>query len=90
MPVFQGEELTAAFAETQTAADRNRALGLMAELALRQSGYHAVQRLACDCDDGILTLRGRVPSFFLKQMAQNVVHHRLQGRVTVNNQVEVR
>jgi hypothetical protein len=61
----------------------------MAEAALRRSSYHAVHHLVCDCDGGVITLRGRVPSFFLKQVAQNVVHHRLQALVTVKNLVEV-
>jgi hypothetical protein len=35
--------------------------------------YHALRRVSCEYRDGILTLRGRLPSYYLKQVAQEAV-----------------
>jgi hypothetical protein len=76
-------------ADARWAADKKRAFELVAETALQRSCYHPVRSLSCDYDDGVLTLRGQVSSFYLKQIAQTVVGHRLKDLVTINNQVEV-
>jgi osmotically-inducible protein OsmY len=55
---------------------------------LRKSGYHELQLVSCDFHEGVLTLRGRVPSFYLKQVAQEVIR-RLDGAEEVNNRLEV-
>jgi osmotically-inducible protein OsmY len=60
-----------------------------AQAALRRSSYLWIRDVECQYDDGVLTLRGRLPSFFLKQMAQCTVSHRLRGSAIVNNQLEV-
>ena len=45
-----------------------------AEARLRTTPYFSVQRIACECDDrGVLFLRGRLPSFYQKQLAQEAV-----------------
>lgn len=59
-----------------------------AEDALRRSPYTAVRNLSCHCDQGVLFLRGQVPSFYQKQMAQTAVA-RLPGVVEVVNLAEV-
>ena len=41
-----------------------------ARLRLEQTGHHPLRRIACDFHEGVLTLRGRVTSFYLKQLAQ--------------------
>jgi hypothetical protein len=61
-----------------------------AQAALRRSDYFAIRDVECEYDDGVLTMRGRLPSFFLKQMAQSAVAHRLRGSsVIIDNQLEV-
>jgi hypothetical protein len=45
----------------------------LAQGRLRGCPYGAVRNVACDYRDGVLVLRGRVPSYYLKQMAQAVV-----------------
>ena len=55
---------------------------------LNQSNYLALRRLRCEFHDGQLTLRGRVPTYFLKQMAQTVVRQLPQVR-QIENQVDV-
>jgi osmotically-inducible protein OsmY len=47
--------------------------GELAESRLRRSAYPALQRLSCDFRAGVLTLRGRLPSYYLKQVALAVV-----------------
>ena len=39
--------------------------------------------------DGVLILKGRVSSYYLKQIAQRIVLDRLEGRTTVVNNLEV-
>lgn len=40
---------------------------------LRESPYFELRNLQCDNVDGQLVIRGRVPSFYLKQLAQTAV-----------------
>jgi osmotically-inducible protein OsmY len=56
--------------------------------ALQTSGYADLRRLRCESADGVITLRGRVQSFFLKQMAQTVVA-RVEGVTGINNSLQV-
>lgn len=59
-----------------------------AEKALEESGYAVLRRLRCDCSDGVISIRGRVPTYFLKQMAQAAVS-RIRGVRRVNNLISV-
>jgi osmotically-inducible protein OsmY len=64
-------------------------LARAAKARLRTSPYVAVQRIECDCDDrGVLLLRGRLHSFYQKQLAQEAVA-RLPGVSQVVNETEV-
>ena len=55
---------------------------------LRTSGYHQLRRIACEFHEGVLTLRGHVPTFHLKQVAQTLVRE-LDGVGAINNRLEV-
>jgi hypothetical protein len=55
---------------------------------LCSSGYLLLRKLQYQVCDGVVTIRGRVPSFFLKQMAQEAVLKLAQIR-EVRNFVEV-
>jgi osmotically-inducible protein OsmY len=59
-----------------------------AQSRLRKSGYHELHVVSCEFHEGVLTLRGRVSSFYLKQVAQEVIR-RLEGAEEVNNRLEV-
>jgi osmotically-inducible protein OsmY len=48
----------------------------------------SAQRIWCDFDDGNLFLRGQVPSFYFKQLAQEAVAD-LEGVNQVVNEIEV-
>ena len=55
---------------------------------LENSPYQAVRRILCRCDHGILSLRGHLPSFHQKQVAQEAVV-RVKGVAQVINEIEV-
>ena len=55
---------------------------------LRDSPYKAMRRISCECEHGILFLRGRLFSFHEKQVAQETVA-RIDGVTQVVNEVEV-
>ena len=59
-----------------------------AEDRLRRSEYLELRNVSCDVQDGVLTLRGRVPSYHLKQLAQSLLGE-LAGIFRLNNQLEV-
>ena len=60
--------------------------------AARQRILHqphlTIQRIWCDFQEGNLFLRGQVPSFYYKQLAQEAVA-RLDGVRQVVNEIEV-
>ncbi len=60
---------------------------LQAEAALHSS-YGPLRRVRCEYHDGLLTLHGRLPSYYLKQVAQEAVA-RLDGVSRVENRIEV-
>ena len=55
---------------------------------LRASPYRAVRSLACDCCEGILFLRGQLPTFYQKQLAQEAVMN-VAGVLQVMNEAVV-
>ena len=55
---------------------------------LSNSPYPPVRGVSCECDGGLLRLRGRVPSFYHKQLVQEAVAD-LRGVLQVLNQTEV-
>jgi hypothetical protein len=59
-----------------------------AELLLARSGYPVLDRVRCDFDDGVLLLCGQVPSYYLKQVAQEAVAG-LSGVRLVRNELDV-
>ena len=62
---------------------------VVAERALRGGPYPPLKKLSCDYRDGVLVLRGCLPSYYLKQMAQEVVAHQVQGVGRIDNQIQV-
>jgi hypothetical protein len=60
-----------------------------AERALRCGPYPALKKLSCDYQCGVLVLRGCLPSYYLKQIAQEIVVHQTQGVDRLDNQIEV-
>ncbi len=55
---------------------------------LQQNPYLAVRTVSCECDRGVLVLRGRLSTFYQKQVAQEAVAG-LRGVEQVVNEIEV-
>ena len=56
--------------------------------ALRRTGYGQLRTLELRCDDDAITLAGRVPTYFLKQMAQ-VTARNVPGVSCVRDEIQV-
>ena len=59
-----------------------------AETRLRSNSYLALKNISCAFDEGVLTLRGCVPSYYLKQIAQETLAS-LEGLAQIDNQIDV-
>ncbi len=55
---------------------------------LQSSSYRPLQRIHCQVDSGVVMLHGRLPTFYLKQLAQSLVV-KLGNVQAVNNAIEV-
>jgi osmotically-inducible protein OsmY len=73
---------------TSSPTQQNTRVQAEALARLRLSGYLELRRLSCDFREGTLTLRGRVATFYLKQVAQELIRT-LDGVVEINNGLEV-
>jgi hypothetical protein len=61
----------------------------VAERGLRSSRYSALKHVSCDYRGGVLVLRGCLPTYYLKQMAQEVVAHQFDPAEPLDNQIQV-
>jgi len=59
-----------------------------AQSRLRASGYRQLHFVSCEFHEGVLTLRGHVSTFHMKQVAQTLVRD-LDGVGEINNRLEV-
>ena len=59
-----------------------------AERCLRSNAYLALKNVRCEYREGVLTLRGCLPTYYLKQMAHAIVAQ-LDGIGNIDNQIEV-
>ncbi len=55
---------------------------------LRCSAYRDIRGVTCEFHEGVLTLRGRVPSYYMKQIAQSLVLG-MEEIEEINNRLEV-
>lgn len=60
----------------------------MAQNCLRASGYRALAKISCEYHEGVLILRGNVPTFYMKQVAQTQVKE-MAGVQQVDNRLSV-
>ena len=60
----------------------------MAEGCLRSNPYLALKNVSCDWLDGVLVLRGCLPTYYLKQVAQEVIAQ-VEGVQRIDNQIQV-
>ncbi len=55
---------------------------------LRECPIPAIREVSCQCDQGVIVLRGRVPTYYCKQLSQDAVA-RFEGVLQVVNDIEV-
>ena len=67
---------------------RSHEIGEAARGCLRDSPYKVFAGVSCECDHGVLLLRGQLSSFHHKQVAQEAVG-KVSGVTQVVNQIEV-
>ena len=60
----------------------------VAEDHLRRSGYLALRDISCEVREGVARMQGRLPTYYLKQVAQAIVAE-VEGVDAVINQIEV-
>lgn len=63
-------------------------IAIVATQRLHSGPYTILRNVYCEVEDGRLVIRGRVNSFYLKQVAQSVVA-RVPGVAAIDNQIEV-
>jgi hypothetical protein len=63
-------------------------LAQAAKTRLLKTPYATLRQLSCDCRGSVLVLRGQLPSFYYKQLAQEAVGG-IDGITRVVNEIEV-
>lgn len=56
---------------------------------LRNAAYPEVRQLSCEFQERKVVLQGRVSSYYLKQVAQNLILDGLRNSIEVENQLAV-
>jgi len=84
MPV---ESPAVMFAPTPTMPLPNSILETV-QRRLRESSYYYLRTVSCVYEQGVLTLRGKVPTFYLKQTLQSIVE-KVDGVTQIQNLVDV-
>lgn len=69
-------------------APRGNSLSERVRRRLTQSPYHAVRRVNVEERHGVLTLSGRLPNFYQKQMAQTAAA-KVEGVIGIVNRIDV-
>lgn len=60
----------------------------LAERCLQRNPYLALKHISCHLLDGVLVLRGCLPTYYLKQLAQEALTD-LNGVARIDNQIQV-
>jgi osmotically-inducible protein OsmY len=55
---------------------------------LQSSPFYAIRALRCDFHEGVVTLRGSLPSYYLRQIAQSLVR-RVSGVLELDDRITV-
>jgi hypothetical protein len=87
----EGAMLAVQSADTQPDTHRlapEAATADLAERCLRRLPYLALRNVSCAWHDGVLVLRGCLPTYYLKQLAQEAVAP-LAGARRIDNQIQV-
>jgi hypothetical protein len=69
----------------QTGRVRSRTVEGTARARLAKTGYPALKAVECSFHDGRMTLRGQVPSYYHKQLAQEVLRNATHVNQVINH-----
>jgi hypothetical protein len=69
-------------------AETSDPIGEIAEICLRRNSYLSMEDVRCDCCNGVLRLWGHVPTYYLKQVAQETVAE-VAGLRAIENNIDV-
>jgi osmotically-inducible protein OsmY len=75
--------------DSSDAMQQDRAMATQTRAALQTSNYACLRRVSCEACQGVITLSGRVPSFYLKHLAQTIVLGLVSDSGAIDNQLEV-
>ncbi|MBX3423771.1 MAG: hypothetical protein KF752_19620 [Pirellulaceae bacterium] len=91
MPTIELERIAQQSHRTELSRDwqRFRAVQRLAALKLQGSRYYFVRQVTCEVQGQVLILKGQVPSFYMKQIAQTLVRDLLRDGLVLDNRVEV-
>jgi hypothetical protein len=67
----------------------DKSLESLVRAELLKSPYPPIRAVSCRLNVGVLTLRGSVPSYYLKQVAQRLAIAVIADRVAIENQLQV-
>jgi osmotically-inducible protein OsmY len=74
--------------QTERKTSPARSIAATADARFRANSHTALRGISCKSDQGVLTLEGRLSTFFQKQLAQEIVAN-IEGVVQVVNNIEV-
>ena len=60
----------------------------LAERRLHGNSHQALKNISCTYQDGVLVLQGTLPTYYLKQLAQETIV-RMEGVERIENQIQV-
>lgn len=87
-PLQDAQEMISQSPTDGNGQDRSQESAEAARDCLQKSPYCAIRRVWCECHLGVLFLRGPLPTFHLKQLAQEAVA-RVKGVSQVINETVV-
>jgi hypothetical protein len=88
LPVMEENYTAYALPLQRNSMQEDEAILAEARTRFQRSPYHELHEINCDFREGVLILRGRVPSYFIKQVAQSAVFS-LEGIGEIDNRLEV-
>jgi osmotically-inducible protein OsmY len=74
--------------DTEPAGAAEGQISNLAESRLHRTTYRGLKHVSCEFHEGLVILSGRVPTYYLKQIAQTIVGE-VEGVGQVVNRLEV-
>src|SRR5687767_11947289 len=84
-----GKELPMHTKAISRGSEQKRKIETAIRSQLISSGHYALRKVSCKFEDNVLKLSGRVPTYYEKQLAQNLVMQQLPVELTLENRLEV-